>query len=631
MASVIAPSGSGVQTLSVPVQPADWRGQDRLPYQGIGDRPVAIGRRPRVPAFASRICILLAVLAGIYFARRCKRDTPDRELEEIAELPAQREHLADEQAALRRVATLVAQGAPPLTVFATVAEEVGRVLSVDRAYVGRFEGGKTVTHLATWSSAGETLPVQTRMPAGTGSVSGLVRDTGRPARIDRYSGDMYSIARTHGIGSAVGVPITVEGSPWGLIGVASTGDQPPSSDIESRLAGFTELVAIAIANAQAHEDLRAVADVQAALRRVATMVAKGAPPEQVFAAVTEEVGIVLGVSHSYMGRYDPDGALTALGMWRSPSSPSLPPVGSRVELGGRNVVTQVFKTGRLARVDHYEADTTGAAGDLGRTIGHGSAIGAPINIQGRLWGVMAVACMEDASLSDTEEQLEIFAELVATAIANSEARASLNESRARIVVAADEARRRIERDLHDGAQQSLVLAAMKLKAAEQASRDGAENVTHLIHEVAGSIDRATEELVRLARGIHPAALTTNGLPAALKTLARRSPIPVVLDVHTPTRLPEPIEATAYFVISEALTNAAKYSRGSEVTISVTAVDRGLRLSVDDDGIGGADPANGSGLVGLKDRIEAVGGTLTVQSVSGVGTHLAVELPLMESY
>ena len=242
-----------------------------------------------------------------------------------------------------------------------------------------------------------------------------------------------------------------------------------------------------------------------------------------------------------------------------------------------------------------------------------SSVAAPITVEGRLWGYIAAFNDQDRLPPETEARLAGFTDLVATAIANAESRAQFMASRARIVAAADEARRRIERDLHDGAQQSLVSAALKLKLAEQASGDGAGNAMQLIHEAAESTEQAIEELGELARGIHPAVLTRSGLTAALKTLARRSPIPVVLDVPYRPGFPSRTEVTAYFVVSEALTNTAKHSPASEVRISVAAIDGKVRLSVDDDGVGGARLDSGSGLVGLNDRIEAAGGTLSCKA------------------
>jgi signal transduction histidine kinase len=255
-------------------------------------------------------------------------------------------------------------------------------------------------------------------------------------------------------------------------------------------------------------------------------------------------------------------------------------------------------------------------------------VASPIVVSGRQWGVIVAAWKRrEAVRGDTETRMAQFTELVATAVANAESRALLAASRQRIVATADETRRRLERDLHDGAQQRLVHAIVALKLAGKALDQGDEKADGLVHEALENAESANAELRELARGIMPAILTRSGLSPALEAVADRSPIPVVLDVRTDGRLPERAEVTTYFVISEALTNATKHSRASSVQVRVESIDGEVRLSIDDDGIGGADPARGSGLVGLRDRVEAVGGTLTVHSPSGGGTHLRVELPL----
>jgi signal transduction histidine kinase len=261
-------------------------------------------------------------------------------------------------------------------------------------------------------------------------------------------------------------------------------------------------------------------------------------------------------------------------------------------------------------------------------MGWRSSVGVPVIVEGSLWGTLAVVSTTDTPLpADTEGRLAEFTELVATAIANTANRAELDASRARIVATADATRRQIERDLHDGAQQQLVSLALELRAAEETIPQG---LGELRAEVSGVVDGLTsvlDDLREIAQGIHPAILAEGGLGPALKTLARRSAIPVQLDVMAGDRLPEPVEVAAYYVVSEALTNAAKYARASVVHVEVETGDGILRVAVRDDGLGGADPASGSGLIGLKDRAEAVGGKITLESPRGGGTSLHVELPL----
>jgi signal transduction histidine kinase len=262
------------------------------------------------------------------------------------------------------------------------------------------------------------------------------------------------------------------------------------------------------------------------------------------------------------------------------------------------------------------------------TPGIGVAVASPIVVSSRRWGTIVAAWKRgEVVRSDTERRMGQFTELVATAVANAESRALLAASRRRIVATADETRRRLERDLHDGAQQRLVSAVVALKLAERAVGQGADNVDGLVHEALVHAESANAELRELARGIMPAVLSRNGLEPALEAIADRSPIPVTLDLRAAGRLPERTEVTMYFVVSEALTNAAKHSHASAVHVTVRSTDSAVRLSIDDDGIGGADPARGSGLLGLRDRVEAIGGTLSVESSSGEGTHLSVKLPL----
>jgi GAF domain-containing protein len=539
--------------------------------------------------------------------------------------------IADEQAALRRVATLVARAAPPAAVFAAVAEEVGQVLpDADFTMVGRYDPDHAVEVVGGWSRAGNQPLAGRRRSLGGRNVSTLVFKHNQPARVDHFADDVSALAVAAGelgMRSAIGAPIRVEGRLWGVMIVASTHEDALPAGTEHRLADFTELVATTIANAQAREELSTLADEQAALRRVATLVARGEPPRGVFTAVAEEVGQLLpAADYTAVGRYDLDRAFEVVGAWSRTGDDPIP-IGNRVSLAGQTVTALVFDTGRPARRESY-ADVPGVAAAEARARGVGSAVGAPISVEGRVWGIMLVASAREAPLPPgTEEQLADFTELVATAIANAEAHAQLTASRARIVATADDTRRRIERDLHDGAQQRLVSLALWLRVAQAAVPPELDELAAELNRVVAGLTSAIDELREIARGIHPAMLAEGGLPAALKTLARRSSVPVELDVRTKGRLPGRVEVTAYYVVSEALTNTAKHANASAVHVSVEALDGVVRLSVRDNGIGGADPTRGSGLVGLKDRVEAIGGTLIVQSRPGEGTRLLVELPV----
>jgi GAF domain-containing protein len=540
---------------------------------------------------------------------------------------------AEEQTALRRVATLVARGAPPEEVFAAVAEEVGRLLATDLTTVGRYDPGGVVSILGAWSSTGAALPfsIGTRTSLGGQNLSTLVFRTRRPTRIDDYgdaTGPASEVGREWAFRAGLGAPISIEGRLWGVMSVASTHEGPLPADTEARLAGFTELVATTIADAQARLELRGAAEEQAALRRVATLMAHGAPPEVVFAAVAEEVGRLLKVDFAHVSRYDPDGAATALGVWSSTDAAGPVPGETHWSLGGWNVTTLVFQTGRPARIDHY-GEASGAGADVGREWGFRSAVGVPISVEGRLWGFILVAYRRPEPLpADTEARLAGFAELVATALANAAAQAALTASRARIVAAADTARRRMERDLHDGAQQRLVSLALHLSSTLLAAvPPEAHELKAQLDGVAAELGGVLDELRELARGLHPAALAEGGLRPALKALGRRSAVPVRLDVRIDGRLPEPIELAAYYVVAEALTNTAKHADATLIDVHAAADAGVLRVGVRDDGRGGADPNGGSGLVGLTDRVEALGGRLSLHSPPGAGTTVEIILPL----
>ncbi|MEU4672982.1 GAF domain-containing protein [Amycolatopsis sp. NPDC023774] len=538
------------------------------------------------------------------------------------------DRIAREQAALRRVATLVARAAPPEQVFAAVTEEAGRLLGAHHSWMTRYDPDGAATLVATWSSTGTAVPAGTRLGLGGHNVRTLVFRTVRPARIDSSAdtpGVIADLPREFAYGTAVGVPVSVEGRLWGVMAVASSHGEPLPADSEAWLAGFTELVATAIANSQARVELRRFAGEQAALRRVATLVARAPPPEQVFAAVTEEAGRLLGAHHSWMTRYDHDGAARLVATWSSTGAAV--PAGTRLPPGGRNVYTLVFQSGRPARIDS-PTGTPGPDCDVASELGVRSAVGVPVSVEGRLWGVMVVSCTQEEPLpAESEARLAGFTELAATAIANAEAQAELAASRARIVTTADTTRRRIGRNLHDGVQQHLISLALQLRAAQLAVPSGAGELVRQLDEVATGLVEVQEELREIAHGLHPATLAERGLRSALKALARRSAVPVRLDVRVEGRLAEPVETAAYYVVAEALTNAAKHAHATAAEVQVAADKGVLHVRVRDDGCGGADITRGSGLTGLKDRAEALGGRLTLHSPPGEGTTVQVQLPV----
>jgi signal transduction histidine kinase len=552
--------------------------------------------------------------------------------------------VADEQAALRRVATLVAQDAPPDAVFSAVAEEVGNVLpAADIALVGRYGADGAMEFVGGWSRQGEAHWVGQRVSLGGRNVATLVFKSNKPARIGHLADDAAAAtaaALRSGALSAAGAPINVEGRLWGVMTVGSVYEDGLPAGIEHQLAGFTDLVATAIANAQARVELHGYAEEQAALRRVAVLVAQAAPPEEVFAAVADEVGRVLDADFAYLERYDPDRAFTVLGAWARAGAAVPVPVGSRWNIDGRNVTTLAWQTGRPVRIDDYAARASGAAADglpaegirstaeVARVFGIRSVVGVPVSVGGRLWGVVAVATTRAEPLPpDAEARLAGFTELVATAIANAEGQAALTASRARIVASADTARRRIERDLHDGAQQHLVSLIRQLRAAKAEAPPEAAGLTKRLDSAAAGLTDLLDELREIARGLHPAILADGGLRPALNALARRSAVPVRVDVQVRERLPEPVEIAAYYAVSEALTNAAKHANASTAEVHVAADQGVLHVRVRDDGRGGAAFGRGSGLVGLKDRVEALGGRIWLHSPPGAGTIMEITLPL----
>jgi signal transduction histidine kinase len=376
------------------------------------------------------------------------------------------------------------------------------------------------------------------------------------------------------------------------------------------------------------DDLHRLAEEQSALRRVATLVARGDSPSGVFAAVVTEVCRLLGADITTLFRFEPDDTATVVAS-HSESGPESA-VGTRAAVEGENVVAMVFRTGRAARLDGAVRDP-GALAALTRGHAIYSRIGAPIVVAGRLWGVMASGWSAPERMPmRADARVREFTELVATAVGNADGRAQLTASRARIVAAADDARRRIERDLHDGTQQRLVSLALELRGAEASVRPEQEELRAQLAHVARGLAAATEDLQRISRGIHPAILSEGGLGPALRTLARRSAIPVQLNVRADRRLPQTAEVASYYVVSEALTNAAKHARASTVRVDVTAGDALVELSIRDDGVGGADAARGSGLIGLTDRVEALGGELEIASPPGNGTSLRVRIPIEPS-
>jgi PAS domain S-box-containing protein len=418
---------------------------------------------------------------------------------------------------------------------------------------------------------------------------------------------------------------SVSGHPLDAQGMRSDGSEFPVELVVTRadlpgpplFCGYLRDVTEA---RERERDLRRLATEQAALRRVATAVATSTDPRHTFAVVTEEVGRLLGAQSSNMVRFDDEIHATVVGAWNEGDVVNVP-VGDTVRMDGDTASARVFRTGTPARVDDY-AEIPGELAARLRGMGFTSAVAAPIFLSGRMWGAVIVSSLtEEPFPPGAEQRIADFAELAAQALANAQARADLAASRARIVQAGDAERRRLERNLHDGAQQRLVSLALMLRLAARRHPDDAELA------LAGEeLSFALQELRELARGIHPAVLTERGLEPAVRALADRAPLPVELDVCIHERLPDPVEAAAYYVVAEALTNVAKYAHASEVIVELGRGNGTACIEVRDDGIGGAAPGSGSGLRGLADRVEALGGRLVLDSPAGAGTTLRAEIP-----
>jgi signal transduction histidine kinase len=370
----------------------------------------------------------------------------------------------------------------------------------------------------------------------------------------------------------------------------------------------------------------AVAEEQAALRRVATLVASGADAPAIFRAVAEEAGRLLRAASAATIRYD-EGCAVTVGRWHD-GEPRGFVVGTSVPLADSDGLTAiVFRTGRSARIDDYRG-VRGHAAAMMRQNGYGTAVAAPVVAGGRTWGLVLVASNAPDTLgADAERRLGDFAELVALGLESAEAREQLNASRLRILEAGMNERRRLERNLHDGAQQRLVSLAIQLRVLEAQLASGPEGARKLVSGARTELDLAMKELRELARGLHPAILTQRGLAAAVGSLADSAPLPVRIRGAIEERLPEAVEAGAYFVVAESITNTVKHAQATRIEIGLERVPEGLRLEIGDDGRGGADPAAGTGLRGLADRVEALGGRFAVADRPGGGTIVSVDLPV----
>jgi signal transduction histidine kinase len=537
------------------------------------------------------------------------------------------ERLAAEQSALRRVAVLVAQQATAQDVFAVVTQELSRVVEVEMVRTVRCRPDGDVEILAALEDSR-----QQRLASGTiatvppGSVLAEILDTAAPARREFPAGTATPTGGMAGARSVAGGPLVVNGRLWGAIVVGSTIARGLPPGTEKRVAEFAELLSTSIANIESRAEVQRLVAEQSALRRVAELVARQASPEEVFALVTDELSSLLGVEVVRTLRFELDGRVTVVAARGRPDDP-MPP-GTTLEVAPGGMLDELFRTGRPARFENY-AEIQGPTGAILRKEGTNCAAGGPIAVAGRLWGAMVAATSYPQALPrGSEDRVAEFAELVSTAISNIESRAELAESRARIVRAGDEVRRRFERDLHDGAQQRLVGLQFELQTIDATMSPELVDLRRALSSLADGLTEVLDNLRELSRGMHPAVLTEGGLAPALRSLARRSAVPVDVRIELAgDRFEEAVEVAAYYVVSEALTNTAKHADSSHISLSVLREPTSLALSVADDGRGGASASSGSGLTGLVDRVEAIGGTIRVHSPAGEGTTIDVTLPI----
>ena len=537
------------------------------------------------------------------------------------------ERMAAEQAALRRVAELVARHAAAERVFAVVTQELSHLLEVTMVGTVRFEPDGTATILAAHGMPEDLVSAGTNTPRAGGGVLDRVLRTGRPVRVDDYtkvSGPLAAALHDHGIRSAAAGPIVVDGRTWGAMAAGSETTLPPGA--EDRVAQFAELVSTAISNIESRTKVERLAAEQSALRRVATLVAREHSPGDLFATLAEELGMLLEVDASAILRYEPDSTATVVAGWGNGAIAL--PLGERFALEGENLAADVQRTGTARRKEGDE-DAAGLIAATVRELGVRSAVASPIVVEGATWGMITVLSRTSEPLPpDTEARLAEFGRQAGVAVAKAKSRSDLAESRARIVRAGDEARRRFERDLHDGAQQRLVSLGLELRAAEATLPREFGDLRRVLSRLGKGLNEVVDDLRELSRGLHPAVLSEGGLVPALSSLARRSAVPVELRLELDAeRFEEPVEVAAYYVVSEALTNTAKHAQASQVEVRATRRDSWLDVIVSDNGRGGAVASSGSGLTGLIDRVEAIGGTIHIDSPPGLGTAVQVKLPI----
>jgi signal transduction histidine kinase len=534
------------------------------------------------------------------------------------------QRLVDEQTALRRVATLVAKGAGDVELVTAVTSEVAQLFGAQRASALRWDGD-TIRVIGEWSEPEGSMTLADRVYSfGGDTITARVVGAAAPARVESADDLHTDFARERweelGIQASIGAPIIVDGRVWGVITASRTTKTDPfPPGAEHKLGDFAALVAQAIANSEARREVAALVEEQSALRRVATLVAAGRPQDEVLEAVTREAARIFTAQAVYFVRWE--GVLDEVVVHGGGTDGSEPALGLRTlyHPGSGAPTLSVLETGFASR-----------GSESSRELGARCVIAAPVITTANLLGALIGLRADDKPFPPgAEVRLRSFADLVAQSMANAQAQEEMRASRARIVQAADEARRKLERNLHDGAQQRLVAVSLSLRVAMAKLPDAPESALDVLTNASEELMVAIDELRDLARGIHPTTLTEQGLGPALQLLAERAPMRVAVANELEERLPGPIEAAAYYVVAESLTNTAKYAEASSVEVRVSRQNGVARVEVVDDGVGGADVAGGSGLRGLADRVEALDGSFGVESPRSAGTRVWAELPVAE--
>jgi signal transduction histidine kinase len=531
------------------------------------------------------------------------------------------QQLADEQAALRRVATLVAAGASESELVTCVTNEVAKLVDADSANMLRWDGD-TVRVIGDWFADERESLAGRVYTFGGDTITARVVESGAPARIESADDLRTEFGRARwaelGFEASIAAPIVVDGRLWGVVTASrTTPNNPFPSGAEHRLGDFAALVAQAIANTEARREVTELAAEQAALRRVATLVAGGRKQAEVLEAAAREAGHLLAASAvAYLRWEGVHDEVVVVGGWDDGTETLMQE--SRYHPASDSATLGVLETGLSTRTS-----------ETSRELGERCAVSSPVIVNGRLIGAFtALRPAGEPFPAGAESRLRGFSDLVAQSIVNVRAQEEMRAAAARIVRASDDARERLERNLHDGAQQRLVAVSISMRLALARLPADALDSRALLVSAADELTHAIDELRELARGIHPALLTDRGLGPALEALASRTPLDVaVANELDDERLPLPVEAAAYFVVAESLTNIAKHAEASSVEVRVSRQNGVARVEVTDDGIGGADASRGSGLRGLADRVEALDGRLHVVSPPDAGTRVWAEIPL----